>query len=291
MNADAEEIEMTSPVTMKRTRLVLNREKQEMCFWSGSEWQNRQLPEPIKNNVVIKEKEGMEVFVKEFSGWALSHDDWEDKLQELADDIREREDADTSGTFYTVGYSSPWVDESERRNEVWIEKIRTTKPKFTVSNSGSSSNEGSADDLTELLQPTLVDRGIGYEIHRYPKSKWACTKAYDVDPIKDPMNNWQTIYDNNPFMAMSKSAWERKPMNKMFMRLYKYIIGLNEDNIEIDMTRPVTTKMTQQRRSRTYDEEMCFWLGSKYNQDRDPPRPIDRQVTIEERQEMTFFVR
>merc|ERR1711884_348789 len=85
----------------------------------------------------------MEVFVKEFSGWALSHDDWEDKLQELANDIRDREDADTSGTFYTVGYSSPWVDESERRNEVWIEKIRTTKPKFTVSNSGSSSNEGS----------------------------------------------------------------------------------------------------------------------------------------------------
>ena len=167
----------------------------------------------------------------------------------------------------------------------------TTKPKFTVSNSGSSNNDDNEDDLTELLEPTLVERGIGYEIHRYPQSKWACTKAYDVDPIKDPMNNWQTMYDNNPFMAMSKTAWKRRPMNKMFMRLYKYIIGLNEDNIEIDMTRPVTTKMIQQRRSRTYDEEMCFYLGSKYDQDRDPPRPIDRQVMIEERQEMTFYVR
>ena len=81
-------------------------------------------------------------------------------------------------------------------------------------------------------------------------------------------------------------------MNKMFMRLYKYIIGLNEDNIESDMTRPVTTKMMAQRRSRTYDEEMCFWLGSKYDQiGREPPRPIDRQVTIEDRNEMTFYVR
>jgi len=167
----------------------------------------------------------------------------------------------------------------------------TTKSKFTVSNSGSSNNDDNEDELTELLEPTLVERGIGYEIHRYPQSKWACTKAYDVDPIKDPMNNWQTMYDNNPFMAMSKTAWKRRPMNKMFMRLYKYIIGLNEDNIEIDMTRPVTTKMIQQRRSRTYDEEMCFYLGSKYDQDRDPPRPIDRQVMIEERQEMTFYVR
>ena len=64
VNSDAEEIDMTSPVTMKRSRLVLNREKQEMCFWSGSEWENRQLPEPIKDNVVIKEREAMEVFVK-----------------------------------------------------------------------------------------------------------------------------------------------------------------------------------------------------------------------------------
>ena len=40
---------------------------------------------------------------REFSGWALSHNDWEEKLQELANDIREREDVDTSGTFYTIG--------------------------------------------------------------------------------------------------------------------------------------------------------------------------------------------
>ena len=55
---------MTSPVTTKRSRLVLNREKQEMCFWTGAEWQTRELPRPIKDDVYIKEQEAMQVFVK-----------------------------------------------------------------------------------------------------------------------------------------------------------------------------------------------------------------------------------
>merc|ERR1711893_116884 len=112
----------TTPVTMKRSRLVLNREKQEMCFWTGSEWQNKKLPEPIKDNVYIKEQEAMQVYVKEFSGWALSHNDWEEKLQELANDIRDRENVDTSGTFYTVGYSSPWTEESDVETKFGLKK-------------------------------------------------------------------------------------------------------------------------------------------------------------------------
>lgn len=91
-------------------------------------------------------------------------------------------------------------------------------------------------------------------------------------------------------MAMSTPEWEKTKNNEMFMKLFKYIIGLNEDNKEIEMTRPVTTRMAPQRRSRVYDEEMCFWLGSEYSR-RDPPRPIDRKVTIENRKEMTVFVR
>ena len=37
---------------------------------------------------------------------------------------------------------------------------------------------------------------------------------------------------------MSSSDWEKTPSSKMFKTLYKYIIGLNEDNKEIEMTRP-----------------------------------------------------
>ena len=64
VNADAVEIDMTTPVTMKRSRLVLNREKREMCFWTGAEWQTRELPRPIKDNVYVVEREAMQVFVK-----------------------------------------------------------------------------------------------------------------------------------------------------------------------------------------------------------------------------------
>merc|ERR1719369_290773 len=79
-------------------------------------------------------------------------------------------------------------------------------------------------------------------------------------------------------------------MNEMFMRLFKYIVGVNEGTDEIDMTRPVITKMSPQKRTGHYDEEMCFWLGPKYNR-RTPPRPLDRQVQITTVNEMRVYVR
>ena len=30
-----------------------------------------------------------------------------------------------------------------------------------------------------------------YEVRRYPAAKWACTKEYEVDPLKDPMKDWE----------------------------------------------------------------------------------------------------
>jgi len=147
-----------------------------------------------------------------------------------------------------------------------------------------------SDELTELLEHNTIEKGDGYEVRVYPSSKWACTKEYDVDPINDPMNDWQENFNNNPFLAMSSSDWEKTPSSKMFKTLYKYIIGLNEDNKEIEMTRPVINKMIPQRRTRKYDEEMCFWLGPDYDR-REPPRPIDRKVDIKELDEMTIYVR
>ena len=52
----------------------------------------------------------------------------------------------------------------------------------------------------------------------------------------------------------------------------------------------VINKMIPQRRTRKYDEEMCFWLGPDYDR-RGPPRPIDRKVSIKELDEMTIYVR
>ena len=64
VNSLAAEIEMTSPVTTKRTPLSRNRERHEMCFWVGSEWDKKELPLPIKSDVYIQEREPMQVFVR-----------------------------------------------------------------------------------------------------------------------------------------------------------------------------------------------------------------------------------
>ena len=41
---------------------------------------------------------------REFSGFALSHQDWEDELVNLVDDLKDQEDVDNSATFYTASY-------------------------------------------------------------------------------------------------------------------------------------------------------------------------------------------
>ena len=89
---------------------------------------------------------------------------------------------------------------------------------------------------------------------------------------------------------MSTTDWEDSVKNDMFMKLFKYIVGVNEDNEEVERARPITTKFISQRRSRAYDEEMCFWLGNGFRR-KDPPKPLDRQVYIVDREKMNVFVR
>ena len=64
VNIEATEIEMTTPVTTKRTKMALNREKHQMCFWTGSEWEKKELPKPIKDDIHFETREPMQVFVK-----------------------------------------------------------------------------------------------------------------------------------------------------------------------------------------------------------------------------------
>ena len=52
---------------------------------------------------------------------------------------------------------------------------------------------------------------------------------------------------------------------------------MNQDAAEIKMTRPVTTQVVPQKRTRTIDEEMCFWLGTPY-ESRNPPKPIGKGI-------------
>ena len=64
VNSEATEIDMTTPVTTKRTKMADNKENHQMCFWTGSEWADKELPEPIKEDVYFETREAMQVFVK-----------------------------------------------------------------------------------------------------------------------------------------------------------------------------------------------------------------------------------
>jgi len=75
----------------------------------------------------------------------------------------------------------------------------------------------------------------------------------------------------------------------MFMKLFRYIVGVNEDTEEIDMTRPVTTKWSEEGKE-VASAEMCFWAGPEW-QKKDLPKPLDESIYVQNRPEMIVYVR
>ena len=108
---------MTSPVTRKRIIKSDNLEDVEMCFWTGSPWENEDLPKPLKSDVYLQNREDLYVYAWRFGGWALSYAEWENEHEKLKEALGDK--ATIPDVWYTVGYNSPWK-ETNRRNEVWL---------------------------------------------------------------------------------------------------------------------------------------------------------------------------
>ena len=128
-----------------------------------------------------------------------------------------------------------------------------------------------------------------YELREYPGQKWVCTEMEDIDPTADPMNNWEEEFGNNPYEAMASDKWKEQTSSKMFMKLFKYIAGVNKDFVEIEMTTPVTT--VHDPNSPTNEkQEMCFWLGTMY-QTKPAPEPMMSDVMIKEKPTTQYYVK
>ena len=56
-----------------------------------------------------KQNNNFSITFREFSGFALSHQDWEDELINLVDDLKDKEDVDNSATFYTASYDGMYL--------------------------------------------------------------------------------------------------------------------------------------------------------------------------------------
>merc|ERR1712128_86831 len=128
----------------------------------------------------------------------------------------------------------------------------------------------------------------GYEERRYPSVKWACTEAtYDVDDEEDGDGSEEWSIMRMMQMMTNKKSWKKKPENQMFMKLFRYISGVNKERQEIEMTVPVLSKMTPM--DGKMKKNMCFYLTKEAQ--KNPPQPEDPDVKIEENKEMVVFVK
>merc|ERR1711936_212583 len=95
--------------------------------------------------------------------------------------------------------------------------------------------------------------------------KWVCTKTTIID-----------VTDND---------------NGMFQKLFNYITGSNSENINIDMTTPVSTKWQngQITDGSSIEHEMCFYLNKAHQNN--PPKPTSSDVYIVTRPAMTIYTR
>merc|ERR1711994_841876 len=97
----------------------------------------------------------------------------------------------------------------------------------------------------EQVPYTTLKQFDGYEMRQYPSVKWACTEAtYKME--KEESGSRDTNDFNLIKMVqemMSGKGWKNKPENKMFMKLFRYISGVNKEQEEVEMTVPVLSRM------------------------------------------------
>merc|ERR1712002_1150176 len=137
-------------------------------------------------------------------------------------------------------------------------------------------------DYQEVPYET-IEKLNGYEERKYPSVKWACTEVtYQVEEQEE----WSMIKMMQ--MMTNKKSWKKKPENKMFMKLFRYIAGVNTERQEIDMTVPVLSRMTPLEDGKM-NKQMCFYLTKEAQ--KNPPQPEDSDVKIEQNKEMVVFVK
>merc|ERR1712107_147408 len=84
-----------------------------------------------------------------------------------------------------------------------------------------------------------------------------------------------------------QKGWKNKPENKMFMKLFRYISGVNKEQEEVEMTVPVLSRM-KMLDDGMVNKQMCFYLNKKHRAN--PPTPTDPAVKIEQNKEFTVYV-
>merc|ERR1712142_1133707 len=311
LNDKSEKIEMTSPVLSKLKMMENNMMNHQMCFYLGEKHQDNP-PNPVDKEITIEKTERMTVLVHTFGGFAMMGSTWAKEVQIFKKKLQNVTGVshDDVSQFYTASYDSPWkvtnrtnevmfqidpeesgVDwKSRSSNQAWKEK---TSKETELEQPIENDQPGKViidEDETEKVPFTVIQTFDGYEKRAYPSITWACTgMTYEIRREEEGMEisgsteNMMKMVQN----MMTKKSWKNKPPSKMFMKLFKYIGGVNNRAEEIEMTSPVLSKMRMMENN-MINKQMCFYLGEKHQDN--PPNPVDKEITIEKKEGMTVLV-
>merc|ERR1712212_933357 len=102
----------------------------------------------------------------------------------------------------------------------------------------------------------------------YPSANFACVKA-EVETDNDVLAG---LEDVNPLVLMSSKRYRKSPSSIMFMELFKYISGVNQENEEVEL------------------QEMCFYVPASHQNN--PPKPLEKSPAyIKNRPTMKVYAR
>ncbi|WP_421858376.1 SOUL family heme-binding protein [Oceanicaulis sp.] len=129
-NQPREEIAMTAPVTSTRsgqeiamTAPVTTEADAEgrwtVAFIMPSEWTMETLPEPMNDDVTLREQPARRIAVYQFSG--MMNDARAQRGREALEAYLQEQGLEPLSTPTYASYDPPWVPGPFRRNEVWVE--------------------------------------------------------------------------------------------------------------------------------------------------------------------------
>merc|ERR1712029_915249 len=122
------------------------------------------------------------------------------------------------------------------------------------------------DEDIENLPYEVLKTYETFEQRYYPSAIYVCNKTRNIDTVADPFAG---LEDMSPFSVMSSKRWKRHHTSRMFMELFKYISGVNQNQEEMEMTSPVVTThevVKEDPQGNYEDQEMCFYLPSQYQE-------------------------
>merc|ERR1712179_110378 len=151
------------------------------------------------------------------------------------------------------------------------------QPQLEALGSVLSSVFGTAEDL-DSVPYTVLAKYDDYEVRQYPSVSWVC--AEDTYTMEDESGGALAAF-------FTGARRDKNPNNKMFMKLFRYITGANNEEEEIEMTAPVKIRM-KLLEGNMINKKMCFYIDQAHQAR--PPKPTDPEVSLYTNEEFTVYV-